>query len=72
MKQPYVPLEKRSKREQKEYHASQRGSWGAVNPVTRKTPNLKIYNRKKSERRFEHEPTLGFYFAQKQSYKITI
>jgi len=56
MKTQYVPLEKRSKREKKEYHITKRGSWGDVNPVTRKTQNQKVYNRKKSERRFEHEP----------------
>jgi len=66
MKTQHIPLAKRSKREQKEHHAKQRGSWGDVNPVTRKTPNLKAYdrNRKKSEQRYEYEPpSLGFYFA---------
>ena len=56
MKQRYIPLEKRSKREQREYHASRRGNWGAVNPVTRTTPNPKAYYRKKSGQRYEHEP----------------
>lgn len=64
MKQRYIPLEKRSKREQKECHTSKRGNWGDVNPVTRKTPNLKAYNRKKSERWFEHEPHSDFLFSR--------
>lgn len=63
MKQRYIPLEKRSKREQKEYHAARRGSWGGISPVTRKPPNPKAYNRKKSGRRHEHEPTPGFRFG---------
>jgi len=59
--QKFIPLNKRSKREQKEYHAGQRRDWGATNPMTRKAPNPKIYNRKKSKRRlFEHEPSLDF------------
>jgi len=60
MKQRYIPMEKRSKREQREYHAAQRGSWGSMNPVTRKPPNPKAYNRKKSGQRYEHEPLPGF------------
>lgn len=61
MKQKFIPLEKRSKREQREYHAEQRGNWGGLNPTTRKPPNPKAYKRKKSERRWEHEPQLGFF-----------
>jgi hypothetical protein len=60
MKQTYIPLEKRSKREQKAYFAARRGNWGDVNPVTRKPPNPKAYNRKKSGQRYEHEPLSGF------------
>jgi hypothetical protein len=62
MKQLYTPLEKRTKREQREYHTKRRGSWGDVNPVTRKSPNPKVYNRKKSDRRY-YEPPVGFYFV---------
>lgn len=50
----FVPLEKRSKREQKEFHAAKRGSWNGVNPVSRKAESKKIYDRnrmKKEERR---------------------
>ena len=43
----YVPLEKRSKKEQKAYYAAKRGSWHGVNPVTKTIPNKKHYNRKK-------------------------
>ena len=47
----YIPLEKRSKREKKEYYATRRGSWGGISPVTKKPPNPKAYNRKKSWQR---------------------
>jgi len=44
---PFIPLKKQSKQKQKEYHASKRGIWGDINPVTRKPPNPKAYDRKK-------------------------
>lgn len=50
----YIPMEKRSKREQRAFHAAQRGSWNGINPVSRVAPNLKRYNRnriKQAERR---------------------
>lgn len=47
----FVPLEKRSKKEQKAYHARQRGSWNGVNPVTRVAPNKKVYDRKRAKAR---------------------
>lgn len=59
MKQKYIPLEKRSKKQQKEFHSMQRKSWGNVNPVTRIVPNKKAYNRKKA--RQWREPLSGFY-----------
>ena len=63
MNQPFIPLEKMSKKQQREYHAARRGSWGAINPVTRKPPNPKAYNRKKSGHRHEYEPLSGFHFV---------
>jgi len=49
-KQPFIPLEKQSKLSKKDFHASQRGSWGNINPVTKKPPNPKAYNRRKTGR----------------------
>jgi len=63
MKQKYVPLDKRSKREQKEYNAIQRRDWGSISPVTKKVENGKAYNRKKSKRMWgDHEQRLDFLF----------
>ncbi len=40
-----IPLEKMSKKKQKEYHAKQRGSWYGLSPVTRIVPSGKAYDR---------------------------
>ena len=66
MKHKFIPLEKLSKRKQKEHHAKQRRDWGNFNPVTKKAENGKAYNRKKSKQRYcEDEPCLDFLFLKK-------
>ena len=40
-----VPLDKRSKKARREYHAKQRGSWHGVNPITRTVQSRKTYDR---------------------------
>ena len=45
-----VPLNKRSKKAQKEYHAKQRGSWYGISPVTRTVPSGKAYDRNRVKR----------------------
>ena len=47
MKQTNVPLKKRSKKAQREYHAKRRGSWYGLNPVTRTAASGKVYDRKR-------------------------
>ena len=42
----YIPLDKKSKKEQKRYHSLQRTTW-SINPVTRTVPNGKGYDRNK-------------------------
>ena len=49
-----IPLDKRSKKARREYHAKQRGSWHGVNPITRAVQNRKTYDRarvKQADRR---------------------
>ncbi len=46
----YVPIEKRSKKVKQELAKARRGTWGALNPVTRKPANPKAYNRRKARR----------------------
>ena len=45
-----VPMNKRSKKVQKEYHAKQRGSWYGLSPVTRTVPRGKVYDRNRVKR----------------------
>ncbi len=44
----FTPFEKLSKKKKRELNAKRRGTWGSVNPVTRKTKNPKAYDRKKT------------------------
>jgi len=62
-KEKFVPLEKQSKRKQKEYYSSKRKDWNGINPVTRTTPNPRAYKRKKSGQRYDHEPPPGFFYC---------
>ncbi len=41
----YVPYGKLSKKKRRELDAKRRGSWGGLNPVTRKPANPKAYKR---------------------------
>ena len=43
----YIPLNKRSKKEQKKYYSQLRQTWGEISPVTRSTPNGRAYDRNK-------------------------
>ena len=43
----FIPINKKSKKAQKEYYAKKRNTWGEFNPMTRTMPNGKVYNRKK-------------------------
>lgn len=36
-----IPLDKRSKKAQREYHAKQRGSWYGLNPITRTVQSIR-------------------------------
>ena len=45
---PNVPIGKMSKKKRKELYAARRGSWGDINPVTRRSEDPKAYNRKKT------------------------
>ena len=51
----FVPLEKRSKKEQRAYHRAQRGTWHEFSPVTRVVPSGKAYSRSRSKRDVRRE-----------------
>ncbi len=59
----FIPYEKLSKKEQRERSKLKRGSWGAVNPVTRKPANPKAYNRQKARRWKLDPPERAFFFC---------
>lgn len=46
----YVPLKKRSKKAQKEYHDRLRSSWGEIVPMTRMIPDKTKYARSRVKR----------------------
>ena len=44
----FVPFAKQQKKLQRAEYVKRRGTWGSVNPVTRKPANPKAYNRAKT------------------------
>lgn len=46
----FVPLNKMSKKKQREYYKAQRRGWGGISPVTRLENDPKAYNRAKAKR----------------------
>ncbi len=52
----FVPLEKRSKRQQRQVYAARRGSWNGVNPVSKVIPSGKAYRRSKTRIDWDGEP----------------
>ena len=61
----YVEYRKLSKKQKRLVDDRRRGSWGEINPVTRKTENKKLYNRKRAGRRFDID-TAGFVLCLNQ------
>ena len=59
----FISFEKLTKRKQRETNNKRRGGWGNVNPVTRTTPDLKVYNRAKA-RRWKDDSESGLFFAK--------
>ena len=45
----FISYEKMSKKQKKAICSLKRRSWNEINPVTRKSENKKIYNRKKKQ-----------------------
>jgi hypothetical protein len=58
----FIPFEKLSKKQKREQCAARRRDWGAVSPVTRRAPNPKAYNRKKSRDRYDESGGGIFFF----------
>jgi len=45
----FIPYEKLSKKEKRKADAARRGSWGSMNPVTRKPVNSRAYQRHRTQ-----------------------
>ena len=58
----YVPINKLSKKKQRELNLQRRRSWGGLNPVTRRPQNPKAYNRKKAQEWTDDSMTASFLF----------
>ena len=67
---PYIPLEKRSKKERRAYYAAKRGSWHGVRPVTQVVPNKKHYNRKKASKWKDELPVDAFLLPKDRKKRI--
>lgn len=52
MANPFVPIQKQSKKAQKKANAKRRGTWYGINPVTRVPTNSRAYNRAKTTAAF--------------------
>jgi len=59
----HIPFGKLSKRQQREFNARSRVTWGELNPVTRKPENSKAYNRAKAQS-WKKNAAEPFYFPQ--------
>lgn len=62
----FIPYEKLSKKEKRRRDAVQRGTWGVLNPVTRKSPNPKAYNREKDTEMDGGSIYRVFFYMQKR------
>ncbi|WP_040196720.1 hypothetical protein [Candidatus Soleaferrea massiliensis] len=55
----FIPYEKLSKKKKREFDSMKRRDWGTLNPVTRKSPNPKAYDRRKARQQKEESFDAG-------------
>ena len=65
----FVPYEKMSKKQKREINKEKRNLWG-MNPVTRKSENKKVYNRKKLRRDYDSSAELFLIYNRSELYAI--
>ena len=60
----FISYEKLSRKEKRKLDNAKRGTWGSINPVTRKPQNSKAYNRSKARnwKRDVHETNSGSFY----------
>lgn len=59
----FIPYEKLSKKEKRRRDAMMRGTWGALNPVTRKSKNPKAYDRRKARKWIDDPLSVPFFVS---------
>lgn len=64
----FIPYSKLSKKEKRKRDAMRRGTWGALNPVTRKSENPRAYNRRKA-RKWIDDPLSVLFCCRRLSYR---
>lgn len=57
-----IPPDKMGKKAKKAYYSAMRGTWD-LNPVTRRPPNPKAYNRKKTPQKGSFPDAASFIFS---------
>lgn len=62
----FIPYEKLSKRKKRELNAKGRKGWNGLNPVTRRPPDPKAYDRRKAPR-WQEEPPERFFVERNGS-----
>ena len=50
MAERIIPLKKQSKRDQRRFYASKRGSWNGISPITRMVQSRRTYDRNRIKR----------------------
>ena len=62
----FIPYEKLSKKEKRRLDSAKRGTWGELNPATRKPQNSKAYTRSKARnwKRDDHETSSGSFLIR--------
>ena len=55
----FIPYAKLSKKKKRELDEKRRGTWGGLNPVTRRPAPSKAYNRQKARKWDRDDPASG-------------
>ena len=56
----FIPISKKTKKQQKEYYSKHRNTWNGLNPVTRIVPNGKGYDRNKQKQQDRRSGRLSY------------
>ena len=63
----FIPYAKLPKRVKRKIDSQKRGSWRGLNPVTRKPPDPKAYDRKKARKRSQDDDFNSAFFYMVRS-----